>query len=263
MLDVVALHVDGVDVLAAELVLALALGRHAPFHLALGGKLPGGQDLLLREEREVAEHAVGQASHEVGLQPQRARAQALDYHVEADDRGHHGERHQDDLGLADVCQVVLAHQPHKEPQIEGVDQKASHEQGTRPGKLGPAGRADERVYEVARPADEVLPDIARRAAEEGLPGRDAPDQKDRHARRGEGDGKGQHEQRHAAPHGHPAQGLLQELAGVEDGDGQKRPQGGVTAALQTGAEGHRAGPELQEERGGKGQRVVAHLLPPR
>ena len=58
-------------------------------------------------------------------------------------------------------------------------------------------------------------------------------------------------------------GFLQELTGVEDGDGQKRPQGGVTAALQTGAEGHRAGPELQEERGGKGQRVVAHLLPPR
>lgn len=100
MLDVVALHVDGIDVLAAELVLALELCRHAPLHLALGGKLPCGQDLLLREEREAAKHAVGQARHEVGLHAYDLRSQALDHHVQADNRGHDHERRQDDLGLA-------------------------------------------------------------------------------------------------------------------------------------------------------------------
>ena len=60
--EVVTLHVDGVDVGAGQPVLALPLERHATLHLALGGKLPCGQDLLLREEREAAKHAVGKGT---------------------------------------------------------------------------------------------------------------------------------------------------------------------------------------------------------
>ena len=250
--------------LPAELVLTLALCRHAPLHLALGGKLPCGQDLLLREEREAAKHAVGQARHEVGLHAHDLRSQALDHHVQADNRGHDHERRQDHLGLADVGQVVLAHQPHKEPQVEGIDDCRGHKRGAWPGEHGLACRDQQRGDEVVGAADEVLPDIARRAAEEGLPGGDAPDQQDGDEGGGERDGKREHEQRRAAANGRTSQGFLHQLTGIEDSHGQKHPGAAVSPALEAKAQRNRAGRQLQEERGDQRyRRRQAHLLPPR
>ena len=93
--DIVALDVDGLDVFAAQAVLALALGEHALGLGLLVAHAARVEDLVLGKEHERADERMHEADQHEAREADAVPDEGLDHDVEADDHEYDHNEHRE------------------------------------------------------------------------------------------------------------------------------------------------------------------------
>ena len=122
MPDVMALDVDGLDVLAAEAVLTLSLGEQALGLHALVLRVLCVEQLVLRKQHEHADKRVHAAKEQQVVEGHALEREPLDDEVKAYDHDDHDGKHGEHEAVLDVEQTVECHASGEEDVSQEIDE---------------------------------------------------------------------------------------------------------------------------------------------